>query len=307
MFGLEVFRSLHCRRHAEVVRHLTCCPSRATAVLRRFASIVVVFAVVSGLALLRPDPSRADGPVGADGPVRIAVSANFLPALKRIAAEFTKQTKLQTRISAASTGQLFVQISNGAPFDVFLSADTERPARLVSRGLAEKNSQITYATGRLALVVKDPQRLGASANWLDAVNELLTKASSRVAIANPKVAPYGAAAKAALKQAAVLEPLSGRLVLGQNVMQALQFVVTGNADAGLVSLALARAMEKRSKAKLGIFPLPAGSHLPIRQDAVLLSSAVGNRAAVSFLRFLNGSRANAIKADLGYEPKNHSH
>ena len=225
--------------------------------------------------------------------VRMAVAANFAAPLQRIAAEFEKDTGHRALVSVGATGKFYAQISQGAPFDVFLSADDETPARLVAEGAAVAGSRFTYAVGRLVLWSARP-------GFVDEQGAVLKGAGFRhLALANPKTAPYGAAAIEVLKGLGLLEALSPKFVQGENIAQAHQFVASGNADLGFVALS---QVWKDGRVSDGTaWRVPAALHAPIRQDAVLLTSARDNAAALALLRYLRGEKARAVIASHGYE------
>jgi len=223
------------------------------------------------------------------GEVRVAVAANVIEPARAIASAFTAETGHRVLFSAASTGQLFAQITRGAPFDVFLAADQERPARAVADGLAVAGSRFTYARGRLVLLSRDPALISGP--------QALTAAGvTRVAIANPETAPYGLAAVQTLTALGVLDALRDRLVHGASVIQAFQFVATGNAELGFVAAAQAASMAGGSR-----WLVPEHLHAPIAQDAVLLADAADRDAAEAFLRHLAGPDSRSILESYGYE------
>lgn len=227
-------------------------------------------------------------PQGAESPDRdllvIAAAANLAPVLDTLVAAFTAGTGYEVTVSMGSTGQLYAQIRNGAPFHVFLAADTLRPRLLADSGLAAPGSAFAYAVGRL--VVYAPGRASSSADpWA------VLRGAERVAIANPRTAPYGEAAVAALERLG----LAPALVRGESVGQAFQFVESGAVDVGLVSLAQVRDRPP------GTWSLvPDSLHAPLRQDAVLLERAAGHPAATAFVAFLSGPESDAIFARYGY-------
>lgn len=241
----------------------------------------VVLILSLALALLPGLPSAAG--------VRVAVAANFLSTLDQLTEGFSAKTGHRVVASSASTGKHFAQISNGAAFDVFLAADAERPALLERRGLGVAGSRLTYARGRLVLWVpaeeglEDPQAYLASAPF------------RRLAIANPRLAPYGLAAQQVLEQWRLWGLLRGRLVSGENVAQALQFVATGNAEAGLVALAQLRALPAGGRGAYAL--IPGELHDPIDQQALLLRDSPAARA---FLDYLRGDEAAAVIEAAGY-------
>lgn len=226
--------------------------------------------------------------------VRVAVAANFLQPLEAIAAALAAAGGPRVTPVPGATGRHFAQIVNGAPFDVFLAADRERPRRLVADGLAVAGSRFTYARGRLVLWAAPGVALPDGG--LAALDPAVVR---RFAIANPRLAPYGRAAAEALRRAGLLAALRGRLVQGENVGQALQYVVTGNASHGLVALAHARSPDAPAG---DWWPVPADWHGAIAQDAVLLRNAPDPAAARVFLDFLRGAAAAAVLERFGYAP-----
>ena len=217
---------------------------------------------------------------------RVAVAANFTAAMKEIAAAFTRDTGHTLKISYGSTGKLYAQIVNAAPFDVFLSADPARPLALVEQGRASR--RFTYALGKLVLWSADAGR---------AVNEqALRRADFRhLAIANPATAPYGAAALAVLQSLGLADSLQDKLVRGENIAQTYQFVATGNAELGFVALAQLAGDERGAR-----WRVPQTLYPPIRQDAVLLDNGSDNPAALAFMAYLKGAAARALMEDFGY-------
>ncbi|KNZ31297.1 MAG: molybdate ABC transporter substrate-binding protein [Methylibium sp. NZG] len=225
--------------------------------------------------------------------VRIAVAANFAAPLQRVAAEFEKDTGHRALVSVGATGKFYAQISQGAPFDVFLSADDETPARLVADSAAVADSRFTYAVGRLVLWSAQP-------GFVDEQGAVLKNGGFRhLALANPKTAPYGAAAVEVMKARGLLDALSPRFVQGENIAQAHQFVASGNAELGFV--ALSQVWTDGRIAQGSAWRVPAALHTPIRQDAVLLTGARNNAAALALLRYLRGEKARAVIVSHGYE------
>jgi len=224
--------------------------------------------------------------------VTIAVAANFLSPLKALEAEFKAATTHEVIIVAGSTGQLYAQIINSAPFDVLLAADQARPERLVREGFADADTRFTYAIGRLALWTRHP-------TLRDQLSlELLGRDEFRwLAIANPELAPYGQAARQTLETMGLWEALQSRLVQGQNIAQTFAMVDTGNAELGLV--ALSQALEHAASAAHVV--VPATWHEPIRQDAILLQRARDNLAAIAFVQFMQSSAASRLLQRFGYE------
>lgn len=224
--------------------------------------------------------------------VTAAVAANFTSTITRLAPDFEHTTGHKLVVSVGATGKLYAQIANAAPFDVLLSADDETPRRMETEGLAVPGTRFTYAIGRLVLWSPQP-------GIVDSRGDILrTGDMARLAIANPKTAPYGAAAVQTMKKLGAWERLSQRLVYGENIAQTLQFVSSGNATAGFVALAQVRALPASQAGSLWIVPVEL--HEPLRQDAVLLKRAAGNTAARAFLEYLRSTRAKIIIEELGY-------
>lgn len=227
--------------------------------------------------------------------LRIAVASNFSIAMDELVEHFESLTGQAVRVSRASTGKLYAQIVNGAPFDILLAADAERPALLEAAGLAVDGSRFTYATGRLVLWSRDPRLASA-----DCREALEAPASGRVAIANPDTAPYGAAAREVLITLGLWGRLRDRLVTGESIGQTLQFVASGNASLGFV--AAAQLGLENLPAAACLWQVPASLHSPIEQQAVLLRPAAEDLGAQAFLRFLRGAEARRIIVDNGYAP-----
>ena len=227
------------------------------------------------------------------GDVQVAVAANFTAPAKLLAAEFEKESGHRAQLSFGGTGKFYAQIRNGAPFEVLLAADDETPAKLAQEGVAVAGSRYTYATGRLALWSAQP-------GYVDDKGEVLKKGGFRhLAIANPKLAPYGAAAVEALTALGRLDAVQAKFVQGENIAQAHQFVASGNAELGFV--ALSQIMQGGKIAAGSAWIVPADLHQPIRQDAVLLNKGRGRPAAEAWLGFLKGDKAKAIIRSFGYE------
>ncbi|QFY89573.1 molybdate ABC transporter substrate-binding protein [Magnetovirga frankeli] len=224
--------------------------------------------------------------------VRVAVAANFALPMQQIVAEFERSTGHRAGVSLGGTGKLFAQISHGAPFEVFLAADQRAPARLVAEGKALADSRFTYARGRLVLWSSQPDLLDADASALQQGR------FSRLAIANPRVAPYGAAALAVLEGLGLLEMVRPKLVQGENIAQTYQFVASGNAELGFV--ARSQVMRDGQLQAGSAWPVPERLHPPLRQDAVLLLRGKDNPAARALLAFLRSEAAGSIIQSFGY-------
>jgi molybdate transport system substrate-binding protein len=222
----------------------------------------------------------------------VAVAANFLTAANALVQEFELSSEHELVVTSGSTGQLYAQIVNGAPFDVLLAADQERPRLLAGNGRGDPASVFTYAVGRLVLWSR-------SADTIDegSIVELLKSDFRFLAIAEPDVAPYGRAAREALEILGLWSELEGRIVKGQNVAQTFAMTETGNAQFGLVALSQALAYEGPAFYRL----VPPELYQPIRQDAVLLRRAAANAAARDFLAFLKTQASRDIVERYGYE------
>lgn len=229
----------------------------------------------------------------AAGEATVAVAANFLEPLRHLAAAFADDTGHVLRLSSGSTGQLYAQIVHGAPYDVFLAADRARPEKLERAGRAVAGSRFTYAVGTLVLWSPDAARIGA-----DPRAALTAPRLRHLAIANPELAPYGAAARETLRAMGLWDLLSDRLVTGQNVAQAFQYVATGNAELGFV--AFSQVLSPRNAQAGSRWKVPARLHAPIRQDAVLLLPGRANPAARALLEYLRSPAARNIMRRFGY-------
>ena len=226
-----------------------------------------------------------DSPV----PVRVAVAANFSAAHEQIARQFQVTSGLHVETSLGATGQLYAQIRNGAPYDVFLAADTVRPALLESQGLAVPGSRFTYALGRLAMLAPRWDSVRS------ADSELRSRPYQHLAIANPTIAPYGAAAQQVLEQLGLWPELRSRIVRGENVGQTYQFVVSGAAEVGFVAMSQLQNHPARS-----FWTVPEQLHDPIRQDAVLLQRGAHNAGARAFLDFVKSEAGRQVTISFGY-------
>lgn len=224
--------------------------------------------------------------------VQVAVAANFSATLQALVPAFEKESGHQVRLITGATGKFYAQIKNGAPFQVMLAADSQTPLLLEQEGFAVPGSRFTYAMGRLVLWSRQP-------DLVDTQGEVLrSHRFKRLAIADPRLAPYGAAAMQALERMGVLPQLKDRLVQGDSVAQAYQFVASGNAELGLI--ARAQTMVDGKPVGGSYWLLPENLHSPLRQDAVLLKSGEGNRAAWALLQYLQSPQARALMRDQGY-------
>jgi len=224
--------------------------------------------------------------------VSVAVAANFTAPMQKIAAAFEQDTGHKAVLAFGSTGKFYAQIKNGAPFDLLLAADDETPARLEKEGLAVTGARFTYATGRLALWSQRP-------GFVDDKGEVLRVGHfDKLAIADPKLAPYGAAAVQALTKLGLYQSLSPKLVQGENIGQAYQFVATENAALGFVALSQVFADGRVTQGSAWV--VPQNLHAPLQQDAVLLLKGKDNAAAQALFNYLKGERAQTIIRSFGY-------
>jgi molybdate transport system substrate-binding protein len=222
---------------------------------------------------------------------QLAVAANFTEPAKEIASAFKAATGHTAVLSFGSSGQFYAQMAHGAPYDVFLSADADRPKKAEQDGLAVAGSRFTYAVGRLALYSKTP-------GLVDGAGAVLGRpgAFHKVAIADPTAAPYGVAAVQTMQKLGVYGALKPKIVTGSSITQAFQFVDTGAAELGFVALSQVAGVTGGSR-----WVVPAADHAPIDQQAVLLYAGKDNPAAKAFLAFLKGPAAVAIIRKYGYE------
>jgi molybdate transport system substrate-binding protein len=224
----------------------------------------------------------------------VAVAANFIPPFREIAIEFEAATVHTLRVAAGSSGNFYSQIKNGAPFDVFFSADAERPKLLEEEGLGVKDRRFTYAIGRLVL-------WSPNADLVKGDETLRSKTFKRLAIANPKTAPYGVAAMQATQKLEVWENLQPRIVMGESLGQTMGFIESGNAQLGFV--ALSQVLDPKIKGQGSRWDVPAHLHEPITQDVILLTKGKDNAAAKALMEFIDSPQARKIIERYGYELK----
>ena len=220
----------------------------------------------------------------------VAVAANFARPMGELEILFEADGVHELTVASGSTGQLYAQTVNGAPYDVFLAADAERPRRLAELGLGE--DPFAYALGRLALWTREPRFAGGLTLDILAGGDF-----RRLAIANPRLAPYGVAAKETLRAMGLWGPLQAKIVLGENVAQAFAMAETRNAELGLVALSIAVAYPGGA----AHVTVPPEHHGPVRQDAILLNGGRDNPAALAFVDFLHGVDARRIVVEAGFE------
>jgi molybdate transport system substrate-binding protein len=222
----------------------------------------------------------------------VAVAANFVPPFREIALEFEKSTGHQLQVAGGSSGNFYSQIKNGAPFDVFFSADMERPKLLEDEGFGVKGTRLTYAVGRLVL-------WSPNADLVKGGETLRFKQYKRLAIANPKTAPYGLAAMQAMQKLEIWESLQPQIVMGENLGQTMGFIESGNAQLGFV--ALSQVMDPKIKGKGSHWNVPTNLHEPIKQDVILLTKGKDNPAAKALMEFMSGPQAKGVIERYGYE------
>jgi molybdate transport system substrate-binding protein len=227
--------------------------------------------------------------------ITVAAAADMSAALPQVAEAYTKKTGQAVKLSFGASGNLTNQIRNGAPFDVFFSADEEYPQQLIVEGLASKDTLYRYAVGRLVLWVPNDSPLDLSKLGM---NALLDPSVKKISIANPATAPYGRAAASALRHFGVYDQVSSRLVVGENISQAAQFVESGNAQAGILALshALAPAMKNEGR----YWEVPLDAYPTLNQAAVVLSKSKQQDAARKFLQFLRTPEATALLTHYGF-------
>lgn len=246
--------------------------------MNRYASLLVSLLLLSGAASAET--------------VNVAVSANFTAPMQAIAAEFAKDTGHQAQLSFGATGKLYAQIKHGAPFQVLLAADDETPAKLEQEGLAVPGSRFTYAIGSLVL-------WSARTGVVDEQGDVLRRgAFNKLALVNPRLAPYGKAAVEVMTGLGLLAQLTPRLVQGENIAQTWQFVSTGNAELGFVALSQVMKAGKLTGGSAWI--VPGKLYTPIRQDAVVLATGKGHAAAEALMKYLKSDKVKAIIRDYGY-------
>ena len=226
--------------------------------------------------------------------VLVAVAANFVPPFREIAIEFEAATGHTVRVAAGSSGNFYSQIKNGAPFDVFFSADMDHPKRLEDEGLGVKDSRVTYAIGRVVL-------WSPNAGLIKGEETLRSNNFKRLAIANPKTAPYGLAAMQAMQTLDLWESVQPKIVMGENLGQTMGFIESGNADLGFV--ALSQVLDPKIKGRGSRWDVPTHLHEPIKQDVIVLTKGKDNPAARALLAFVNSPHVQTIIERYGYKLK----
>lgn len=257
----------------------------STAMLRHSVPALRSLVVLTGLALASLHTAHADT-------VSVAVAANFTAPMQKIAAAFEADTGHKAELSFGATGKFYAQITHGAPFQILLSADDTTPAKLEKEGKAVANARFTYAIGTLVLWSAQP-------GYVDAQGAVLkTGDFKHLALANPKLAPYGQAAMQTMDKLGVTARLQPRFVQGENIAQTHQFVATGNAQLGFV--ALSQVMENGKLREGSAWQVPGSMHEPIRQDAIVLNNGKDNEAATELMKYLRADKARAIIRSYGY-------
>ncbi len=227
-------------------------------------------------------------------PLRVAAAADLQFALKDIGQQYEHQTGHKVEITFGSSGNFFAQIQNGAPFDIFFSADIEYPTRLRQSNLIEPQSLMKYGVGRIVVWIPAGSKIDlAGQKW----NALLDSSVQTIAIANPEHAPYGRAAVEALKHAGIYEKIQSKLVFGENISQAAQFVQSGNAQAGIIALSLAVSPAMKTGQRWGV---PIDQYAPIEQAAVILKSARDKESARAFLAFVSSDAGQRTLVNYGF-------
>ena len=233
------------------------------------------------------------GPSYADDAITVAVASNFATAARELSSQFTTESDIEVRLSFGSTGKLYAQIVHGAPFDIFLAADTERPLLLEGSGHGVAGMRFNYASGALVLWSTDPSLSGR-----DCREALMNGDFRRLALGNPITVPYGQAARDVLAHLKLWDDAHQRLVFGENVAQVLQFTATGNATLGFI--AQSQTLQPERPVATCSWPVPESMHEPINQQLVLLSRAADNPAAKEFVVFMRSPAAREIIMAHGY-------
>jgi len=257
--------------------------------MKRLVSLgLITFLVLaSGLSIPRAE--------SADREINVAAAADLSSALQEIAADYEKRTGVVVKLSFGASGALSQQIQNGAPFDVFFSADMDYPRQLIAGGQADGTTLYRYAVGQLVLWVPKDSPLDVEHKGMDV---LLVPSVKKISIANPQHAPYGRAAAAALQHYGLYEKLTGQLVLGENVSQAAQFVESGNAQAGFVALAHAVAPAMQGKGRYWV--VPAEAYPPLDQGVILISRSAHSKDAAAFLGFVKTEEVAGMLGRYGF-------
>lgn len=256
---------------------------------RKRARIVLraLFALATFLCMWLPAQAGA-------AEIKVAAASDLTFAFQDVASRFQKQTGSKIKLTYGSSGNFFAQIQNGAPFDLFFSADVDYPKRLEAAGLIEPGTIYEYASGKLVMWAPNASKLDLSRG----LAVLLDPGIRKIAIANPQHAPYGIAAVAAMRHAGVYDKIKSKLVLGENISQTAQFVQSGNADAGILALSLALAPAMKNAGRY--VEIPATDYPPIIQAGVILKSSRNKQLANQFMKFLKQPETVALMARYGF-------
>jgi molybdate transport system substrate-binding protein len=259
-----------------------------------FALTAVLLAAPVRSGAARSVLSVPEAPPQSCGVVTVAAASDLTYAMNEISANFQKETGCGIRLSFGSSGNFLTQIENGAPFDVFFSADIAYPKKLESEGLAAPGSTYLYAVGKIVLWTRNDTHLDANREFA----LLRDPAVKKIAIANPAHAPYGRAAEEALRKTGIYDAVKDRLVLGENISQAAQFVESGNAQVGILALSLAVSPEMKDKGLYWI--IPENLHAPIEQGAVVVRAAANPQGARQFLDYIKRPATAALLERYGF-------
>jgi molybdate transport system substrate-binding protein len=255
-------------------------------------SLMALLVLVSGVSIPQAESAGRE--------INVAAAADLSAALQEVATNYEKRTGIAVKLSFGASGALTQQIQNGAPFDVFFSADMDYPRQLIAGGQADGATLYRYAVGQLVLWIPKDSPLDVEHKGMDV---LLDPSVKKISVANPQHAPYGRAAAAALKHYGLFEKLGDRLVLGENVSQAAQFVESGNAQAGLVALAHALAPAMQGKGRYWI--VPAEAYPPLDQGVVLISHSPHREDAAAFLGFVKTEEVAGLLRRYGFSSPDH--
>jgi molybdate transport system substrate-binding protein len=231
--------------------------------------------------------------------ITVAAAADLQSAMRDVAAQFQKETGKEVKLIYGSSGNFFQQLQNGAPFDMFFSANLDYPKKLESAGLTESGSYYEYAKGRIVVWISKDSTLDISSG----LNALLNPSIKKIAVANPQHAPYGQAAVAAMQKEGIYEKVKDKFVLGEDISQTASFVMSGSADVGIVALSLALSPNMKDKGRY--FEVPAGDYPPIEQACVILSSSKNKETAKQFLSFIKTAVAADTMKRYGFDVQWH--
>jgi len=266
-----------------------------TTIMAHTRRVLPALFVLTALLYIGVAPANA-------GELKVAAASDLTFAFKDVGARFEKQTGNSLKLTYGSSGNFFSQIQNGAPFDLFFSADVSYPQKLEAAGLTEPGTIYDYATGKLVIWVPNASKLDLSRG----LSVLLDPSIRKIAVANPQHAPYGAAAVAALHHAGIYDQVKDKFVLGENISQTAQFVQSGNADVGLLALSLALAPAMKTSGRY--IEVPASDYPPLIQAGVILKSSRNKELANQFLKFLKEPGTVALMEQYGFAvPKDVAH